>query len=94
MKTVHQVGFFSPSVELGRQEGWFGPKRGVYLGGRLEVSQSLLKDDAEDRDVVCRGASWFGVMEVRRTSQFGWKAPTLPLSLGLALQFLPPPYFR
>ena len=25
-------------VDLGRQEGWFGPKRGVYLGGRLEVS--------------------------------------------------------
>merc|ERR1712192_190078 len=41
-----------------------------------------------------RGASWFGVMEVRQTSQFGWKGPTLLLFLGLALQSLPQPSFR
>ena len=50
--------------------------------------------DAEDNDAVIRGASWSGVMEVRQTSQFGSKGPTHPLFLGLALQSLPPPYFR
>ena len=97
------IKYFVLPVELGRQDGWFGPKRGVYLGGRLEVS---CYDDAEDNDVVgvdvddvedndvVRGASWSGVMEVRRTSLFGSKAPTRPPFLGLALPFLPPPSFR
>ena len=110
--------YFVLPVELGRQDGWFGPKRGVYLGGRLEVScyddaegndvvgvdvvgvddvgvdvVGVDVDDVEDNDVV-RGASWSGVMEVRQTSQFGWKAPTPHLFLGLALRFLPPPSFR
>ena len=39
------IKYFVLSVELGRQDGWFGPKRGVYLGGRLEVR---CYDDAED----------------------------------------------
>ena len=97
------IKYFVLSVELGRQDGWFGPKRGVYLGGRLEVScyddtedndvVGVDVDDVEDNDVV-RGASWSGVMEVRQTSQFGWKALTPHLFLGLALRFLPPPCFR
>ena len=91
------IKYFVLPVELGRQDGWFGPKRGVYLGGRLEVScydvVGVDVDDVEDNDVV-RGASWSGVMEVRQTSQFGWKAPTPHLFLGLALRFLPPPSFR
>ena len=33
-------------VDLGRQEGWFGPKRGVYLGGRLEVSCLPIWDES------------------------------------------------
>ena len=89
--------YFVLSVELGRQDGWFGPKRGVYLGGRLEVScydvVGVDVDDVEDNDVV-RGASWSGVMEVRQTSQFGLKAQTRLLFLGLALRFLPLPSFR
>ena len=43
------VKYFVLPVELGRQDGWFGPKRGVYLGGRLEVS---CYDDTEGNDVV------------------------------------------
>ena len=89
------IKYFVLPVELGRQDGWFGPKRGVYLGGRLEVScyDDAECNDVEDNDVV-RGASWSGVMEVRQTSQFGWKALTPHLFLGLALRFLPPPSFR
>ena len=107
------IKYFVLPVELGRQDGWFGPKRGVYLGGRLEVScfddaedndvvvvdvvgvdvDDVDVDDVEDNDVV-RGASWSGVMEVRQTSQFGWKAQPRLLFLGLALLFLPPPSFR
>ena len=27
-------------LELGRAQGWFGPMKGVYLGGRLELAKA------------------------------------------------------
>ena len=49
LPSVHSLAEISFLVEFGRREGWFGYKRGVYLGGRL-VDGNIIWTDGSSTD--------------------------------------------
>ena len=44
LPTVHSMAELNFLVELGKKEGWFGPKKGVYLGGTIVEGKVIWTD--------------------------------------------------
>ena len=44
LPAVHSMAELNFLVELGKREGWFGPKKGVYLGGTLVEGKVIWTD--------------------------------------------------
>ena len=44
LPVVHSMAELNFLVELGKRNGWFGPKRGVYLGGTLVEGKVIWTD--------------------------------------------------
>ena len=44
LPAVHSMAELNFLVEMGKKDGWFGPKRGVYLGGTLVEGKVIWTD--------------------------------------------------
>ena len=49
MPSVHSLAEINFIVELGKSRGWFGPKKGVYLGGTI-IQEKLIWSDGSPSD--------------------------------------------